>query len=218
MSSKPRLDRALARRRLRPVGQFGQPSDATVANGAVACTHTVLQYLAWLWTGKWYTLDQVSRMAGYSGGGKRGMRPSEVSTFLRAARLPYAIKWGLTTAQILSYSNRGPVMLGHVYRWWPEWRGYRYGGQTADGKPNGYAQPLGKAGKTQLTGFEDGRHMGAVLGYLSSSEVYGLDPNHGSPARPEKVAYDVMTTAQLSRIVASMRPSYSVVPTRALPV
>lgn len=218
MSAKAILDRVLLRRRQRPTGQFGQANDATVANGAVACTHTWLQFLAWLWTGKWYTLDQVSAMAGYPRNAGRGMRPAEVATFIRRAKLPYVIRWGLTAAQILTYSNRGPVMVAHIYREWPEWRGYRYGGQTADGRPNGYARPYGKAGKTQLTGFEDGRHMGGILGYLGSSEVYVMDPNHGSPSRPEKVAYDVISTAQLSRIIKSFSPTYAVIPTRSLPL
>jgi hypothetical protein len=43
----------------------------------------------------------------------------------------------------------------------PEWRGFVYNGRKADGVPNGFAR---SAGRTQLSGFENGAHAVADLG------------------------------------------------------
>jgi hypothetical protein len=143
------------------------------------------------------------------------MRPSEIETFIRWARFPYVLRRSLTTSQIAAYAKRGPVLVGHVYGQTPEWEGYVYAGVKADGLPNGFADPKGKAGKNQLAGFENGRHMGVLLGTVDAFHCYWFDPNHDSSARPERVPYDVMTSKQLDRLVQSYPGgSYVFIPTR----
>ena len=237
MSSKPRLDkaRALASANLN-LQQFGQASDDWVWNGGTACTHTICQYLALLWKGRRLTLNQVNSLAGMphnarNGAGQpRGMNNTEMSRFFVATGIPMVVKFGLTYTNLLSYSNRAPVFYGMRYGSAPEWYGFRYNGITADGRPNGYARPRGKAGKTQLTGFS-GRHAVLLLGYLpildSTGKVirydaYRKEPNHHSPSRPERPAYDTITTIQGRKeyddytSILGAKP-YAAVATRNLP-
>jgi hypothetical protein len=233
MSSKPRLDKAvrIARANLN-LQQFGQSSDDWVWGGATACTHVVCQYLALLWTGKRYTLNQVNSMAGMphnaksSSGARRGMNNTELARFFKAAGLPYVIKFGLTFEQLLSYMNRGPVFYGMRYGSAPEWKNYHYSGVTSSPP---YAM---EGGKTQLTGFENGRHAVVGLGYLPVKnsagtvvryDLYRKEPNHHSPCRPERPAYDRITTSQGKREYLDYHDRlgntlYSAIPTRSLTV
>lgn len=221
--------KALAARRQNPFQQFGQANDIFTANGSTGCTHTVLQFLALLWNGDWYTHDELSRLVGYPNQSRygaayrRGLRPSEVQTFLKRAGLPYRVALSLTSSQVITATSMGPVGFGHAYSYWPEWKGYRYAGITADGRPNGFALPSGKAGKTQLSGFT-GAHFGLLIGRDSAADrVYAWEPNHGSPARDERPPYDQMTTAQFRAVYDSYarrlgRTPYAVVPTKYLPI
>jgi hypothetical protein len=231
MTYPARTQKAMSKRRARPLQQFGQAGDISTDNGALGCTHTVLQYLALLWNGKHYTHDNISRMAGWSyPWPNRGLRPTEVQTFLRAAGLPYVVKYGMTAYQVLQASAKGPVGFGHSYSYWPEWYQYRYAGRTADGSPNGYARPLRLAGRTQLAGFvpPNDAHFGLLLGWDESQSsgsfrVVAWEPNHNSPSRPEEPPYDYMTSAQFRRVYESYqrvlrRTPYAIIPTRYLPV
>lgn len=212
------LTRALAARRANPFAQFGQTDDALTSNGATGCTDTCLQFLSKLIKNVWYSHNTIRRKVGHTNT-QTGLNYSEVGAFCRAVGLPYVVKLGLTASQILSLAKtRGPVLVGELYSWHPEWLDYVYGGVKADGKPNGVASPRGKAGKNQLTGFT-GRHAVLVLG-VTTAGVYVMEPNHASPARPEKPPYDVMTIAQFTNLVntykASTGESYAVYPTKVL--
>jgi hypothetical protein len=227
----PRLRKAILNRRAKPFQQFGQSGDVSTFGGKTGCTHTVLQWLIWVWTGKWVTHDTISKVAGYPwpahNSAKRGLRPSEVQRVVNHYDIPYQVRTDLSAAEVRAIAReRGPVGFGHAYSWWPEWKGYRYDGRTADGKPNGYARTLGKAGKTQLTGFT-GAHFGVILGVATDPNapdiVYAWEPNHGSPARPERPAYDKMYVDQFDAVYNSYhrtlgREPYALVPTERMPL
>lgn len=226
-----RAEKAMRVRRGKPTQQFGQAGDVSTNNGALGCTHTVLQYLAWLWFGDWYTHDQISRMSGWgTPWPERGLRPSEVQEFCRQAKLPYVLKFGLTASEVLGHTAKAPVAFGHSYSYWPEWYQYVYAGRKADGQPNGFSRPLGKAGRTQLSGFvpPNDAHYGVVLGWdqTASSSAYRVaawEPNHNSPSRTEDPPYDLMTSTQFQRVYESYRKVlgrtlYALVPTRYLPL
>lgn len=229
MALSARSEKVLAARRANPFQQFGQSADAYTANGATSCAHTVLQFLALLWTGQWYTQDELSRVVGYPNQSRyapaqrRGMRPSEVQAFIKRARLPYRVAFSLSSSDVIRASVMGPVGFGHAYSHWPEWKGARYGGVTADGSPNGFALPNGRAGRTQLTGF-NGAHFGLLIGRDAATDrVYAWEPNHGSPARPERPPYDQMSTGQFRVVYDSYmrrfgRKPYAIVATKYLPL
>lgn len=229
MTYTSRTQKAMSVRRAHPLQQFGQGDDESTRNGADGCTHTVLQYLARLWLNRSYSQDQVSVLAGWSSGARpgRGLYPSEVQRFCTRVGIPYQVRFGLSAYDVLKLSDRGPVGFGHAYSHWPEWRGYTYFGVKADGYPNGYAGPLGRAGRTQLRGFT-GAHFGIVLGWdpdqsTSSRRVVAWEPNHNSPSRPEDPAYDLITSGQLRTVYESYnrvlkRSPYALVPYRSLPL
>lgn len=180
--------------------QFGQSNDVSTFNGATGCTHTVLQRLVKAKTGATYTHDQLSKIATYPwpnhNPNVRGMysggSDNEVGRVMTYFRLPYVLRLGLTFPQVLGEAAKGPVMLGIRYGYWPEDRGYVYGGQLADGRPGGYAI---RNGKTQLSGAESIYHMVLLLGTADVSgqfRAYANEPNHASPSRPERPDYDTV--------------------------
>jgi hypothetical protein len=215
-----RLKREMLARRAKPSQQFGQSHDVRTKNGATGCTDTVLQWMIWRTKGKWVTQDEIRRIAGVLNVLDRGLRPAEVQRVINHYGLPYKIVNGWSPLAIAKASKLGLVGIAHLYPWWPEWRGFRYGTVKADGKPNGYATPTGKAGRTQLSGFY-GRHMGMLLGYATDPDgpdlYYGWEPNHGSAVRPEKPPYDRFSYDQWEGIVKSFGTTYAIVPKGAKP-
>lgn len=178
--------------------QFGQSDDESTYNGATGCTHTVLQRLILAKTGHIYSHDEISLIARYPWpNGNPTMRGlysgganDEVGRVIAHFKLPYVSKFGWDWGDFCGIIHRGPVIMGIRYGYWPEMRGYVYNGRTADGKPGGFAY---RNGKTQLTGAEDIFHAILVIGRRmvpGGKRVYANEPNHGSPARPEKPDYD----------------------------
>jgi len=209
--------------------QFGQSNDGAVFDGRTACTHVVWQTIARIVTGKHYTLDQINTYAGMpyqakaSNGLPRGMRPNEVATLIARLRLPYKIVYDQSWTYLRGKAKLGPVMYAMRYGNAPEWKGETYNGVRA-------SAPFAiKGGKTQLTGFEDGPHAvllaacrKATIDGKASNVAYRKEPNHGSGSRPEKPAYDIITTAQASAEYNAYksrlgRRLYAVVPTKAIP-
>lgn len=193
-----------------PVQQFGQAADYSAFNGTTACTHVCWQKIIWIWLGRKYSIDQISSFAGYyrkrnSAGQPRGMAVGESVRLIDRLNLPYVFKSSLDSDELWQAIQRAPVIYATRYGSQPDWRGYVYNGIKADGKPGGFAY---KAGRTQLSGFENGAH--AVIGgttrtlYTSSGarvrqELLRHDPNHGSPSRPERPPYDLISKAQMER-------------------
>lgn len=220
-----RLRTAILARRKKPSQQFGQTGDVSTFGGATGCTHTILQWLIWEQKGRWYSHDDISRVAGYpwpaNNRRMRGFMPSEVQRVVNTFGLPYKIVFGWDALRVARASKLGTVGFGHMYGYWPEWKGKTYQGVKADGTPNGYATPDRRAGRTQLRGFERGAHFGALFGYATDPNgpdlYYAWEPNHGSPARPEKPPYDRMTYGQFEKVYDSYRTqlkrtAYALVP------
>lgn len=210
--------------------QFGQANDEWVDNGATACTHTCWQKLIRLWLGRSYSLNRINELAGMprnakaADGAPRGMRIAESQTLVRRVGLPYVLRLAPTVAQIREWAKRGPVLYGVRYGSEPDQRGYVYKGIKADGRPNGFAR---LNGRTQLTGAENIRHavlfvaervVKSATGATLRSEVLRFDPNHGSPSRPERPPYDIITIAQVAREYGDYSATrFAFVPIRSLP-
>lgn len=230
--AKARLTKAIARVTARPgFQQFGQGNDDWVWNGATACTHTIVQTLVYIWFGKTVTLNAVNAAAGMPHnarnkvGQPRGMNNTELERAFKFYGLPYEIVWRMTADQLLQYSNRGPVFYGMRYGSAPTKRGFRYMGVLA-------RAPFARLnGRTQLTGFNNGRHAVLMLGYRTLVDATGKvvayiafrkEPNHGSASRPEHPPYDQITTTQAKAEYLAYRDVlgntlYAAIPTRNLP-
>lgn len=224
----PRLRAEILARRARPSQQFGQGGDGSTFGGATGCTHAVLQWILWRYSGAWHTQDEISAAAGYPWPGanprRRGMTVGEVEQVIDHYDLPYRVVRDRPALEVWRASKMGLVGVAVMYSHWPEWKGYRYRGVTADGKPNGYATPLRKAGKTQLVGFT-GRHMTLLMGYATDPRNpdlgYAFEPNHGSGARPETPPYDRLSYRQWRTAYESYRTvggqdTYAIVPTKEI--
>lgn len=223
--TKPILERALTVAREHPeLQQFGQSGDVSTRNGALGCTHTILQFLMMLWQGHRMTHDEISHLAGYPWPEhnlmRRGMRNPEVEAFCEAVGLPYRWEYDLTPSQILQATLKAPVLVGVRYKDWPAAKSQ--GVPPRNGWRNGNAS---RYGADQPYGF-DGGHAVAALGYQTVDDdtvlVYAKEPNHGSPARPKKPDYDTMTRSQFYRAAASWKSlypagaTYALIPTKAL--
>lgn len=221
MSEKPRLDRlrALAEANLK-LQQFGQSNDDEVHDGRTACTHVVCQFLSLAWNGTIPTLNEVNRMAGMPKNARnaekreRGMLPGEFKQFLKAARIPMEVRFGLPFSALLKGADDAPVFYA-----------MRYGSAPKRTKkqPNGTTQTGRKV--------PDIRHAVVMLGHLRLRnpdgafrvEVYRKEPNHGSPKRPERPPYDTISDRQARIEYEAYRdllrqPLYAALPTKALPV
>jgi len=216
--------------------QFGQSNDGSAWDGKVACTHTCWQFIILVWRNKRYTIDQISKFAGYPyraknpvTGDMRGFNLEEQKRLIDQLNLPYVLKLSKPWNDIYDYLKRGPVLYGVRYGSEPDWRGYRYMGVKADGKPNGFA--ISK-GRTQLIGYENGAHAVVTVGPRQLLDVSGdvvrkellrKDPNHHSGSRPEKPPFHVIKMAQAKEEYDSYhdilgRSTFAFVPTKSLPV
>ncbi len=209
-----------------PFGQFGTAGDGCTDNGALGCTHAVWRFIAFVYTGRWYSHDELTKFSGYPCGGgstNRGMRPSESQALCKRLGLPLVFRSGMSAGDLLRASAKGPCMVAIRYGDWPTWQGY--GGKSW---PRPYARPLGKAGRNQ-TGFT-GSHAVALLGYerivaaggkFLRNDAYVFEPNHDSASRPENVPYDIVTQTEFGiayrAVVAKLRwpATVAFVPTRA---
>ena len=190
----------------RNMQQFGQTDDESTWNGACGCTHICAQRLVKAKTGRYYSQDELSKIAGYpwpdKNPNKRGMySPSEFQRIVDHFDLPYRYKSGVTWEQIIDALKLGPVVTGIRYGYWPEKVGAVYMGTKADGRPGGYAY---YNGKTQLKGAESIYHAIVLFGrrYARKKKrwvVYANEPNHGSPSRPEKPDYDRVRSSYAHR-------------------
>jgi len=205
----------------RTLQQFGQNGDVSTFNGATGCTHTILQILILAKTGHIYSHDEISKIAGYpwpsQNPARRGLRTStdpnsELMRVVRHFGLPYKPVFynSQVTDAIWTWlcnlnNARGPVLVGVKYDWYPEHRGTVYNGHTADGRPNGYAE---FNGATQITGFY-GPHATLRVGYAKMADGrwhdFWREPNHGSPSRPERPAYDRFLSGQGRTAINSYR-------------
>ena len=198
------LSKLAESRRRHPFGQFGTSDDECTDNGALGCTHTVWRYIAFVYKGKWYSHDQLTKLSGYPCGGgstNRGMRISESQRLVKNLGLPYVYKAHLTSGELLRASKLGPCLFAVRYANWPNWA--HYNGVT---RPRPWARPTDKAGRNQFSGFY-GSHACCLLGYkritttkgtFVRNDAYVMEPNHDSPSRPENVAYDIVTQTQLN--------------------
>ena len=154
------------------------------------------------------------------------MNTTEALRALHSYGLPYEISNSLTAAGVLRVARtKGPVIVCEMYWSHPQWAGYTYMGRTLHGVANGvrvgFAMPTKHAGLTQWT-FTDGHAILAAADDWSEGTHLGVirDPNHNSPSRPERPAYDLVTLPQLNRMLNSFKSKYGykvmLVPTRPI--
>lgn len=193
--------------------QFGQHHDRTTANGSEGCTHTVLQALIYIWTGEVVTQDEISDVTGYRPGDV-GMNSGHVDAAIAHWNLPYVASFRqapLSTGDLIqTVRNLGPALLAVPYGLYP--LDARFGGSNT----------AFRGGRTDL-GF-GGNHATCLFAvrWLRHRHEYRprvMDPDHGSPARPDIPDFDAFTDHQLGRmwrsnLVGKSYGQFAYLPTR----
>lgn len=209
------------------LSQFGQGDDSLTDNGASGCTDTVLQALVLGIRGVRVSHNDIRRKAGRGLSSRStGLTAADVREVIAAYRLPYRVAFGLSGTEMLHKSANGPVMMAVRYGDWPNWA--HWGGVM---RPQPWARPTDRAGRNQFTGFF-GAHMNLLLGYAAflddrgnatAYDAFVKEPNHGSPARPPRPAYDIVSTQQAKAAYDAYatklgRTRYCVYPTKAVTI
>lgn len=214
---------ALDARKADPFGQFGQGHDVSTWNGITGCGQTSVQAVIDIATGGRHpTHDEISKVIGYWRPPRMtGTSGPQLAKALQHWGLPYKAVQNLGFAELVKRMALGPVLFVVWYPKWPNWS--QYAGRN---RPRPWAEPLNRAGRNQfaggliehwVTGFgRDAAHPGI-------RDLAVMEPNHNSPARPQKVAVDWVAVGDAN---AAYRESIrhvlnnltAVVPTRRLSV
>jgi len=192
--------------------QFGQPPSTCNLVRESGCTDTSIQMIVLLAKDKKVSLNDVRRRSGAPTG--QPMNTTEALRALKSYGLNYEIRNNLGALGLMKMARtRGPVIVCEQYWAHPQWKGYTYAGRTlkgtaVNGNGNtvqpGFARPLKRAGLTQWT-FRSGHAVLLATDDWRNGEHVGIirDPNHNSPARPERPAYDIVSVNQLNRMIDS---------------
>jgi len=128
----------------------------------------------------------------------------------------YRVGFGASAADVYRYAKTGPVIVGVHYGSYP----------TQKGRCNSNNAEIG--GKTDCP--FNGSHAILAIGgrwHLSASgkrlhrDIFIRDPDHNSPARPEKPKYDRIRLGQLNRAMRNLprftafKNTYIIYPTRS---
>lgn len=203
--------------------QFGQSDDSLTDGGASGCTDTTLQALILGIRGVRVSHNDIRRAAGRGLASRtRGLTADDCREVIAKWKLPYRVAFGLSATEMTRKSNAGPVMFAVRYGDWPNWA--HWGGTT---RPKPWARPTDRAGRNQFSGFF-GAHMNLLLGYTAflddagrvvRYDAFTKEPNHASPARPPRPAYDITTVGDMKAAYDAYhtklgRATYCIYPTR----
>ncbi len=202
--------------------QFGQPAiSRQYVPESVGCGPNAIQVAGLSW-GKRVTMDYVLAAAGFPDiKAQGGLYTHQMTKALRAMGLDYEGVYDPEPRDLTEIAkHRGPVVFLCEYLSWPQWKGYEINGKTADGKPNGYARPFGRAGRNDLW-FGAG-HYGVLLSsmyrpHLNDIDVWLRDPDHNSAYRPETPQWDVVNGKQWDKLFGSAANFSSVGTYAAIP-
>jgi hypothetical protein len=165
--------------------------------GGQGCTHTGVQEIEQLWKGVHHTHDAISAKmtppypTAQQKADKVGTSGNQVLGALQHLGLPYAASYNMPFEEVARITvERGPVILGVWYRYYP-WQ------QGRGDHPNGSAV---EGGRTD-TVFEGGHAVVFASKKWSRkqhlNEAWVHDPDHGSRNRPERPALDLMRIEQV---------------------
>jgi hypothetical protein len=202
---RQRLERIFTNRARQGLSaQFGQGHDSTTAHGSEACTHVVWQAIIYLFTGLKVTIDEISRIAGYTRGDV-GMNSGHIDRIIAHYRLPYAASWRTrapngklgdwTTADLLKTAREvAPVPLAVPYGLYPLDEDLVVEGSNGDAIAGGRSD-LSFAGNHAVLLFTARwrRRYGEYRPRL-------VDPDHGSTLRPTIPRFDIIDQDQLARM------------------
>lgn len=185
-----------------PRFQFGQPG--APCDGKSCCTDTCVQMILEYWTEKFQTLSDIRYWAEVGSTSNTspctGINPGETLNALKHYGVDfYKVATGVDANFVKSKVTSGytPVLIGVYYGSYPN---------IKTGKC-GTFNLAREGGRTDCT-FK-GSHAIIALGSNNGGlNVVTRDPDHASPARPEKPHHDSITWAQLDKTMKDL-PRYT---------
>lgn len=213
-----KVKRILARRTRYQFGQKAGTNRLVTSRGGtpgdVGCADTMIQLTLLICTGKRFSQDQVRRMSGNA-----PHVPMFATNALNAlnrgfGRPVYEIRDVGTKEALRIARERGPVLFAEMYWAHPHMKG----------APRSTGRARNNRGRVVTIGFakEGGNNnqefvLGHMVGLMTSTKprvgperAFVRDPNHNSARRPQRPRWDLLLgTAQLSRMLDSIRPKWS---------
>lgn len=171
-----------------PRFQFGQPG-TSMCLAQTACTDTCVQMLIEYWKDRSVTLANIRVASGGPHDCVHGLNPTQTLQALRAYGIHnYKIGRGVGTSFIRSKLKNGPVLIVVGYDKYP----------TARAGHCGHSNDADKGGKNDCI-FKGAHAVLAIAGASTPGHTgfYMRDPDHNSPSRPYKPAYDQISNKQL---------------------
>lgn len=186
------------------LAQIGQIHDHTTSDGSEACTHVCWQFIIYAWKGILVTIDELSRVSGYTLGDV-GMDSTNIDRIIKHYKLPYVATFrtpGPRTGIVGDWSANdimrtarevGPVQVAVPYGYYPLNESFDPLNVPA---PNGFAleggrADLGFAGNHAIVMFT-ARWLRRVGDYRPRD----LDPDH----HYQNHGYDRITGRQFARM------------------
>jgi len=182
--------------------QFGQVGAPCV--GKSCCTDTCMQMIVEYYKEKTYTLASIRRLAeaktNFNEDPCTGLNYIEALNALSALGLShYKVAFGINAGFVANKTLIGPVLVG-----------VHYGSY-----PNSVGGRCGTINKAEISGKTDCPFKGAhailaikrlehVVNGVTHIDVLTRDPDHSSPARPEKPRFDKIKLAQLNLAIQNL--------------
>ena len=180
--------------------QFGQPN--APCGGSSCCTDTCIQMIVEYYKEEHHGLSLIRKRAqaktNFDERPCTGINHIEVLNALASFGLGhYKVAFGADALTVWRKLSVGPVLVGVHYGSYP----------TRKGKCN--SNNAEYAGKTDC-GFNGAHAVLAVhkrnhtVNGKTHRDIFIRDPDHNSPARPEKPPYDIITRGQLNRAMKNL--------------
>lgn len=195
-----------------PRFQFGE--SGAPCGGSSCCTDTCIKMIVEYYKDATYSLAEIRRRAqsksSFNEAPCTGINSVEVINALESFGINhYRVAYGANSAVVWNKVAVGPVIVGVHYGSYPN-----------------SANSCG-SNKAELNGRTDcgfsGAHAVLAVGrryHLTHRDFYVRDPDHNSPARPEKPKYDIMRRPQLELTMKNLVPytafkqTYIIYPTK----
>lgn len=183
--------------------QFGEST--APCGGSSCCTDTCIKMIVEYYKEQTHPLAEIRKRAqaktNFNEGPCTGLNHVEVLNALSYYGLShYTVSFGADAQKVFDKVKIGPVIVGVHYGSYPEWEGKCGAGPEAE---------IG--GKTDCS-FTGAHAVLAIGGRFhvgrGHRDIYVRDPDHNSPSRPEKPAYDRIRKHQLNVAMQNL-PKYT---------
>lgn len=180
-------------------------------NGSSCCTDTCIQMIVEYYKEKSYSLAYIRKVAqaktSFDERPCTGINHIEVLNALNAFGLShYNVAFGIDQNFVYQKLKIGPVLVGVHYGSYPTKKGKCYKRGIRHAEISGKTD-CGFNGSHAILAIGARRHLNSS-GVYQHMDIYTRDPDHNSPARPEKPPYDLIRASDLGLAMKNL-PKYT---------